>query len=117
MFTIEIDYTTGDSFGSERTKETIDHEWYSLDIAKKNLLRLKNYQDFVEKHTDIYTKPECEIPEGVIWEDKYRVLLFEVVTDSGDTITISPFWNGYFETIHSAEIISVGYSDIKIIFG
>ena len=42
MYTIEIDYTHGNSFRSERTELELEYEW-TLDVAKENLQRMKEH--------------------------------------------------------------------------
>ena len=39
------------------------------------------------------------------YTDQYKMLL-ELLTDDRKTYTIMPFWCGYFEHLHSAEIVS-----------
>lgn len=43
MYDIEIDYTTGNSFGSERQKELLCNPVTDLDKAKENLKRIKEH--------------------------------------------------------------------------
>lgn len=85
-FNIEIDYTTGDSFNSERIKTLLDIVVSDVDVAKENLKRIK--LDNIEYLKD---------------SSKYREI--ELLTDEG-VIKIHPFWQGYFETLHGAMIIS-----------
>ena len=53
----------------------------------------------------IYKKPKGKLPVGVTWNDEYRLLMLELITDDGKAYPYSPFWCGYFETLHKAEIV------------
>ena len=87
MYDIEIDYTTGNSFGRERETEILGNP-SSLENAKENLKRIKeHYLKYADKHSS--TGEEYEL---------------ELLTDHGAR-NIHPFWFGYFETLHGAKII------------
>lgn len=88
MYDIEIDYTTGSSFGSEREKEMLCNP-SSLKNAKENLKRIKEHSiKYAEKHSRT--------------GEEYKL---ELLTDHG-VRKIFPFWMGYFETLHGAKIIT-----------
>jgi|AntRauMFilla1563_2_1112583.scaffolds.fasta_scaffold00519_4 hypothetical protein len=42
-YTIKIEYTTGNSFTSEDTSDVITLSWDNLEIAKENLLAIKEH--------------------------------------------------------------------------
>lgn len=91
MWTIEINYKTGDSFGSREETDQVGHAWYKLDKAKESLQMMK------EHHNK---------PAG------YDELFCPIVTDDGMPCTIHAFWHGYFETLISAKIVHLdGQSD------
>jgi len=46
-YKILIEYQTGDSFGSNDTKNYLDLEWNNLDIAKENL-------QYIQEHYELY---------------------------------------------------------------
>lgn len=87
MYDIEIDYTTGDSFNSERkTEESLGIVTSDMEMAKKNLKRIKAHY---VKHDGAWDYPTLTL-----------------LTDGGER-TISPFWMGYFETLHGARIVEL----------
>ena len=87
MYTILIDYTTGNSFNSERiSEEELGIVVSSLDMAKENLKRIKEHY---KKYSDSPNRG-----------DHYKL---DLLTDK-DERTIYPFWIGYFETLHGAKI-------------
>lgn len=89
IYDIAIDFTTGNSFNTERnSEERVGIVTTDLGLAKENLRRIKKHY---EKHA-----------ADSNWCDaKYALTL---LTDEGDRV-ISPFWIGYFETLHGAKII------------
>ena len=88
-YDIEIDYTTGGSFSSERiTDESLGFVTTDLLKAKENLKRIKKHYI------------ECE--DNPNFDKQFNL---ELLTDDG-VRTITPFWIGYFETLHSAKITS-----------
>lgn len=94
MHDIEIDFTTGSSFGSERTTELLGNV-SNLDNAKINLKRIKEH----------YIKCEDNPNTG----DKYELTL---LTDDGER-TITPFWIGYFEILHGARVVADEDDDLS----
>ena len=89
MYDILIDYTTGDSFHSERiTEESLGIVVSDVDKAKINLNRIKEH----------YKKYSDSPNSG----DYYTL---ELLTDM-ETRVIYPFWIGYFETLHGAKIVN-----------
>jgi len=88
IYNIHIDYTTGDSFNSEQVPaEPLDIVTTSLDTAKENLARIKAHYK------------ECG--DNPNFGKRYAL---ELKTDDGVRI-ITPFWIGYFETLHGAKIV------------
>lgn len=87
MYDIVIDYTTGDSFGSERIEdEPVGIVVSSLEVAKENLKRI---QEHYEKYNKNYSHEQYQL---------------ELLTDEKPRM-ITPFWIGYFETLHGAKIV------------
>lgn len=87
-YDIEIDYSTGNSFGCERKNGvSIPALTDDIKIAGENLHRIKKHY------------AECkENPNS--GKDFDLTLL----TDDGEK-TITPFWMGWFEAQHGAEIV------------
>ena len=44
-YKIQIDYSTGNSFGSEDTMDYVELTWKNLDVAKKNLQYIKEHYE------------------------------------------------------------------------
>ena len=94
MYDIEIDYTTGNSFGLERSKEMLGNP-SNLHNAKRNLARIKSH------YLDCKDHPNTG-----------REYSLTLLTDDNDR-EIVPFWIGYFEELHGAKIKSLGDSDVE----
>ena len=111
-YTIRVEYTTGNSFNSCEETQDLEGDWKNLDVLEENLQRIKNhykkYRDFDYRNGKDWVK---NMPVGCVYAgkkshpDQYNLLL-ELLTDSGRPYTIMPFWCGYFEHLHSAEIVS-----------
>ena len=101
---IEIYYQTGDSFSSEDITDYIEHEWSNLEMAKKCIKRIKNNNEFYLEHQNQYRKPTANLPEGVVWDEQYRMIMLELLDDNGKPFLHSAFWQGYFEKLHHAKI-------------
>lgn len=112
MYRIKISYKTGNSFGSEDKEDFLDYTWTNIEMAKKSLERIKNHYEFYMEQSNVYEKPEGKLPEGVVWDTKYRAINLELLDDNGKPYPIYPFWIGYFEKLYSAEII-IGLKGLK----
>lgn len=91
MYDIEIDYTTGSSFGSERiTNESVGIVTTSLEKATENLKRIRD-------HYKRYRGSE-----NYGYHDEWYEI--SLLTDDGER-KVRAFWIGYFEKLHSARIV------------
>ena len=45
-YCIKISYQTGNSFGSEDTFDYLELEWDNIEVAKENLIRIKEHYKF-----------------------------------------------------------------------
>lgn len=89
FYDILIDYTTGDSFRSERIQgESVGIMTSDLNKAKENLRRI---EDHYKNHSE-------DVDFGARWSLK-------LLTDDGER-EITPFWVGYFETLHGGRIVA-----------
>jgi hypothetical protein len=121
MWTIEIDYTTGNSFGSERGTEEIGCVFEHLDDAKTALGYIKEHYAAVQAEecsTNYYhrsrgLKFDIEAFKSRPWysKDYWTGSLF--VPIGTEEQKISAFWTGYFETLHGAKIRAIGDSDME----
>lgn len=90
IYEILIDYTTGDSFNSGRIREE------PLGIVNEDLHKAKENLRIIREHWEKYG--------GKGYNDDAHSL--RMLLDDGTFRTISPFWMGYFETLHGARIHS-----------
>ena len=102
MFTISVNYGTGDSFGSSTESDTVGHVWRNIDAAIESLDRIREHG----RWTNGYKK---EDPKGKPWfvgsrksyDNEYNVVC---VDDKMRPIKLHAFWSGYFETFNEAKI-------------
>lgn len=148
-YKIEIYYSTGNSFGSHNETETLELTWQNIDIAKENLVRIKEHYEMYEELNNTYNNRDrlnilnknkdkewfvnepilysisknCKIHEKQKgdndWEYRFDQDIAETCinlkADNNNTMRMTAFWCGYFETLHSAEIIQDD-TDMKISF-
>lgn len=110
MYTIEINYTTGCSFSSERRTENIDFKTNSYDVIKKLLNFIKDQWILYKKYEDYPTRKEREEIEASFstkeWYNGVSAFYYIRITDeNGVEHDIETFWHGYFETLHNAKIV------------
>ena len=120
-YEIEIDYTTGNSFNSERLTETVGCAWPNLNMAKLALQNIKEHYAAVnayEEHSNSYSRHNIKFDMKAIEQKHWFCkdywtggLLLAISHD--ETQRVSAFWIGYFETLHGAKIISSGDSDME----
>jgi len=110
MIKIRVSYRTGDSFHDEDTEEDIELQWNNLAMAEESLRRIQNHHKWTEKNEYVHEKPKSKLPDGVVWiDDEHRATL-ELLTDEGKPYKYTPFWEGYFERLYDAEIVSKKYT-------
>jgi hypothetical protein len=120
-YSINIDYTTGDSFGSERQFREVGMNWQSLDQAKKALVCIQEHYAAYKKCnsanssswyrenepfelSDISDKSWYHGPlDADSWPDAWQHTVV-IEKDDGVDFAIAAFWVGYFETLHMAEV-------------
>lgn len=59
-YKIKIDYSTGNSFGSEDVIGYIDLEWWDLNVAKENLQRIKEHYSQYEAINSYFDRRTSE---------------------------------------------------------
>lgn len=106
MYSIEVTYRTGNSFGSLTETESLGYVWESLDEATEFLKYIKEHMDAVNAAEDSTTNGEydnilIEASEKVWFTDRSS-WQYNMMTKSGRSI--STFWIGYFETLLSARV-------------
>lgn len=114
-WTINVKYTTGDSFGSERTEETIGMVWRDLEAAKEGLRVIKKHKKACDEIRDARyqsneeflrakLRDEYWFSSGKGFENNHEYNLF-MLDDDSQPQRVYAFWMGYFEQIHSAHIV------------
>lgn len=118
MYTIKIDYRTGDSFNTYDTDTTLSGEW-TLEVAKENLKRIKSHYTLYQNRHNYYSmgmqvkgkdivedakkEPWFYTGDGCHGNWEYELYLLE---NDGSSKSHSTLWIGYFERLISAKIIS-----------
>jgi hypothetical protein len=104
MYSIRIDYRTGDSFHTEDTSECLDGTWKDINIVAKNLERIKEHYEWYQEENSGYRRhPKNTIPRPEYVDPKYDCS-FQLLLDDGTEYPISAFWCGYFETLYGASV-------------
>lgn len=123
MFTIHVDYHTGDSFKSYDTETTLSGEWI-LDIAKENLKRIKAHYKAYQDRNNYYSiaiqdkarKLESDISSEAWYTGNYWEHSINLLENDGTIKKYRCAWCGYFEQLIKAEIISTTSEDDDMTF-
>ena len=129
MYTIEVNYKTGNSFGSHEETEEIGLVFKDTQQAKKALKALKEHYEFYKEFDKKYNKTEKDLEEVV--GRKYSWFNYQYPINSYDwpmytclveccdgSVRSIPtdMWCGYFERLLSARIVAAGDDDMKVEF-
>ena len=108
MYTIEITYRTGNSFGSHEEVDIVGYSWDSLDNAKESLKRIK-------EHYLYYRSKNSRYKEKVNKPDHYKSDFSVTImgNDKNKIEEISAFLCGYFETLYEVKIIEDEDNDMS----
>ena len=105
-YTIEYDFTTGDSYSLERLTEILDCiSWNNLEIAKENLKRIKEHYEFYYREEKTYSRRKKVKPPTWWKTNNNHIYCVNLKTDNGKEFQLYCPWCGYFETLHGATII------------
>lgn len=122
-YQIKYYYQTGDSFGSSDETGILEMKWENLDVAKANLQRIKEHYEMVlaissasweirtgkrnDTRKDITNKYQNK--DWFVNDKDYtmRENCIILYADNGNLWRFWCPWCGYFERLHSAEIIHV----------
>ena len=126
-YKIQYNYDTGDSFNHEPdNSETLEMVWENLDVAKKNLQRIKeHYSQYKELNSYSLKKSREKIlesskdkdwfVEGTGYSESENCII--LYSDDGKPWQFWAPWCGYFESLNYAEIIiPEEENDMKITF-
>ncbi len=117
-YTIQLNYTTGDSFSTYDTSGDIEVTWENLDVAKAALQRIANHER-AYRSADKYSsnaKDRESFSKVPGYTSEYAILL---PMDDGSEQKVFTFWQGYFEHLNSAEIVTTrdhGSDDMRVYF-
>lgn len=129
MYTIEVNYKTGNSFGSHEETEEIGLVFKDTEQAKKALKALKEHYEFYKEFDKKYNKTEKDLEEVV--DRKYSWFNYQYPVTSYDwpmctclveccdgSVRSIPtdMWCGYFERLLSARIVAACDDDMKVEF-
>ena len=103
MWTIEVEFTTGDSFSSERTSDKIGYSWNNLDKAKQSLQLLKIHHNYYKSVEGSKYGRDIKVKKPDNYTSDYSC---NIIGDNDELISISVFWHGYFETLHTLTIVT-----------
>jgi hypothetical protein len=133
-YQIKYHYQTGDSFGTTGAAGILEMKWENLDVVKANLQRIKEHYDMVlaisrasweirmgkrnGTHEDItaqYQNKDWYVNDKDYTMRENCIILY---ADNGNPWKFWCPWCGYFECLHSAEIIHEEFenNDMKINF-
>jgi hypothetical protein len=119
-YTIEIQYQTGNSFGSEETSGELGISWESLDKAKEGLQRIAAIEKLESRFSYIMSEAEKDVEReklvGYTKHPKWGSWGLTLQLDDGTEQPVSMFWQGYFERFRSAEIVPVDRSNTDMKF-
>lgn len=105
-YTIEIHYSTGDSFNSYDCVDQIAVTWKSYELAKGALRRLGEHYEWYIMDGKTWIFDEIKIPK--FSHDRHG---FNVVLDNGEEFWIGAFWCGVFESLRSARVVELTDKD------
>lgn len=125
-YKIKISYGTGDSFENREEESYLELTWKNLDVAKENLVRIKEHYEMYKGYNAHHSK---KLPDIWLRDSRYKEWYVDkgpdrvhyatqciyLKTDDGNNMQMSCFWCGYFESLISAEI-ELDNSDMKISF-
>lgn len=130
MYTIEVNYKTGNSFGSHEETDEIGLVFKDVEQAKKALKALKEHYEFYKEFDRKYNKTQQDLDDVV--SRKYSWFNYEhpfksydwpmytclVECCDGSIRSISTdMWCGYFERLLSARIVAaLDSDDLKVEF-
>lgn len=123
MYTIEVSYETGNSFGRENEIDTIGLQWEDKQLARKALQNIKEHYKLYQENENSWRRERTseQILAEVVTKDWYvnankcewdlkhpSFHLCAAQLDNGDWRNLPMFWIGYFESLREAKVISVG---------
>ena len=111
MYTIKIDYETGNSFGRKDCSQTLKANW-NLEVAKENLQRIKEHYKIIkdrDNYVSIGSSKETSLLKKIKTERWYVERNFEwsikLLENDSTENEYNCFWAGYFERLYGGTIV------------
>ena len=114
MWTIRVEYQTGDSFGSDDKSDTIGLIWESRELAREALRSIKEHYTLYKESESFRGRGHDAVLEDMKkydwWvEDEYYcsrgIYACAVLMDDGERRQVgTSMWCGYFERLYSAKL-------------
>lgn len=128
MWTIEMDYETGDSFRSERREgEQIGPVWETKQEAQLALAEIKEHYTYYQiinrmgweyRNMPEYKRRDYEKKAKTKpwYAEMHGCMLLQLKHSDGERKYCSAFWCGYFETLYEARVVAVNEPDSADVF-
>ena len=117
MYTIELTYSTGNSFGSHEETDQIALAWKDKELARTALRSIKEHDEYYKKLNGYNRQTNDALHEEMQEFEWYtrssgtsdhtmRGYCFALELDDGSWKDVSvSMWCGYFEQLHQAQIV------------
>lgn len=122
MYTIKIDYQTGNSFGIEDRSSNLEANW-NLEVAKENLQRIKEHYQIIkdrDNYVSIGSSKETSLMKKIKTERWYTGKYFEwsikLLENDSTEKEYRCFWTGYFERLYGGTIVETDEYDATMSF-
>jgi hypothetical protein len=124
MYTIKVNYNTGNSFGShEEEKVLTDLDCESIEVVNDNLRRIKeHYEAYKEDRYNYKTKKTQEDWFKCDWHPKEWLShgdfphCVRLTADNGVEFNFYCDWLGYFERLNWCEVITTPIEGMRYDF-
>ena len=126
MWTIEVDYETGDSFHTETVyKEQIGLCWTDKKDAIAVLKIIEEHAEYgdLTECRSYYDAPDTAQKKRIAvlkkrdwFSEQYGCHSMHVINNEGERVYQSAFWAGYFETLYEARVVSVDEDEDDCVF-
>ena len=126
MFTIQVTYTTGNSFGSEEVTEEIGLVWKDIELAKNALQSIREQYFLADDNSSLNYKACDALALTFEWARQLdNIGLYStswrhsiaVLMDDGTYRQLSTSWIGYFERLDKAKVVPVSVDgDLSFVF-
>lgn len=121
MYSIELTYTTGNTFGSDEVQRILDYEWDTEEKAINEMNKIRDHWIYNKKLSSTHKQDEKKLLKTKAFmkewfkpgESDYILILKD---NDGNNIELYANWLGYFETLHSTKVINTNQKETYIDF-